>query len=304
MMNIICATDNNYVQHCGVMLTSLFENNKGEEIVIYVFTAGLSAANLRSLRAIVEERYFSKLICCHISPEKVRDCPVRDGDHLSIAAYYRLMAPEILPVEATKALYLDCDIIVNSSLRDLWAIDLSNFALGAVDEMGCHLDDVFDRLGYDRQYGYFNSGVLLFNCTYWRDNNLVEKCFDFIQNHNDRIKFHDQDVLNAILHANCLHISCKWNMEEAFFWDKVVSANLHNSDLLKAVRNPSVLHYTWKPKPWEPACFHPMKHLYYRYLGMTQWKSYNPGSDLIKEAIHLLKTLLENLRLYKRIYYK
>lgn len=29
-MVIVCSTDDMYVQHCGTMLTSLFENNKEE----------------------------------------------------------------------------------------------------------------------------------------------------------------------------------------------------------------------------------------------------------------------------------
>ena len=33
--------------------------------------------------------------------------------HISLATYYRLMLPEVLPVTLDKILYLDCDIIVN-----------------------------------------------------------------------------------------------------------------------------------------------------------------------------------------------
>lgn len=32
--------------------------------------------------------------------------------HISLATYYRLMLPEVLPVTLDKILYLDCDIIV------------------------------------------------------------------------------------------------------------------------------------------------------------------------------------------------
>ena len=35
-MNIVCATDDNYVPLCGIMLTSLLENNRGSHVDIYI----------------------------------------------------------------------------------------------------------------------------------------------------------------------------------------------------------------------------------------------------------------------------
>lgn len=38
LMNIVCATDDNYVPLCGIMLTSLLENNRGSHVDIYILT--------------------------------------------------------------------------------------------------------------------------------------------------------------------------------------------------------------------------------------------------------------------------
>ena len=32
----VCATDDNYAPYCGVMLTSVFENNKDREVSAYI----------------------------------------------------------------------------------------------------------------------------------------------------------------------------------------------------------------------------------------------------------------------------
>lgn len=37
LMNIVCATDDNYVPLCGIMLTSLLENNRGSHVDIYIY---------------------------------------------------------------------------------------------------------------------------------------------------------------------------------------------------------------------------------------------------------------------------
>ena len=42
-MNIVLATDNNFVQHCCVTITSILCNNK--DVDIFIITEGLSAEN-------------------------------------------------------------------------------------------------------------------------------------------------------------------------------------------------------------------------------------------------------------------
>ena len=40
--HLVCCVDNNYVPHCGVMLTSLLENNKDERIRVHVLDNALT----------------------------------------------------------------------------------------------------------------------------------------------------------------------------------------------------------------------------------------------------------------------
>ena len=42
MIHIGLCTDNRYAMPCGVCVTSLFENNKDEEITVYVLEKGLT----------------------------------------------------------------------------------------------------------------------------------------------------------------------------------------------------------------------------------------------------------------------
>ena len=52
-MNIVCAADSGYVQHCSVMLISFFENNPGEEHAVYLLTEGLDLDDLDFIQKIV-----------------------------------------------------------------------------------------------------------------------------------------------------------------------------------------------------------------------------------------------------------
>ena len=56
-IEILVSGDNNYVMPIGVMLTSLFENNKEDDISIHMMTnKEFTEKNQSSLRNIVESR--------------------------------------------------------------------------------------------------------------------------------------------------------------------------------------------------------------------------------------------------------
>lgn len=57
MIDIACCIDSNYAKYCCVMLTSLLENNKGEQVSVHVLGNRLDADYRRSLQELVEERY-------------------------------------------------------------------------------------------------------------------------------------------------------------------------------------------------------------------------------------------------------
>lgn len=48
-MDIVCAADTNYVEHCTVMLTSLFLKNRGEDITVHLLSDSMSDAGIASI---------------------------------------------------------------------------------------------------------------------------------------------------------------------------------------------------------------------------------------------------------------
>ena len=303
-MDIVCSIDNNYVQHCCVMLSSLLANNKWEKHRVHLLSEGLSIDNINLIDKLVSS-HNSELHYYQLTSEKLKQCPIKETDHLSIATYYRLFMTDILPSNIDKVLYLDSDIVVARSIQELWNTDINGKALAAVEEMGCSLPDVFDRLQFDKEYGYFNAGVLLINLAYWRDNNITALFSDYIINHSDQIVAHDQDVLNALFHDKYLKLSFEWNVEEAFYHYSFLKRNKFDRQILRILYNPAILHYTWKPKPWDASCRHPYRFEYFDYLKTTQFYSQEPKSVLQKRKKDLLLfKLLTTLRIRKRAWYK
>ena len=138
-INILCCTDDKYAPYYGIMLTSLFDNNKNEHFSIYVMTAGLKDNTHNKIKSLTN-KYHSELHIIIVNEDVLKDCPIRIGDHVTLATYYRLLTPLLLP-NIDKILYLDGDIIINGEIRPLWETNIQKNAVAAViDEFYCDKD--------------------------------------------------------------------------------------------------------------------------------------------------------------------
>lgn len=271
-INIVLATDNNYVQHCAVTIASILKNNSN--VSIYVLTEDLSEYNKKILYDEVA-RFRSELHFVHIEKEIIDSLPMPSHaflSHISRATYYRLLLPNIISSDVDKVLYLDCDLVVNTSIYDLWGVDLECYALAACKQIGGLRDAC--RLGIPQRYGYFNAGVLLINIAYWRQHNISEQLIDYLFNNGDKVVFHDQDALNAVLFEKCLYLHQQWNMNFATYSNEFLKLEEDYSQEISEAKcyqqNPSILHYSARIKPWDWKCTHPMIDLYYDYAKLTQ----------------------------------
>ena len=281
-MNIVLASDNNFVQHCAVTMTSILCNNKG--VIFYLLTEGLEIENEKKLYQQVE-KLGGELNIVNIPKDFVNRLPMPQDvtiSHISVATYYRLFVTDLLPKEVDKCIYLDCDIIVRKSLDELYNIDLTDYAIGAVyqNDSWALYSYVFGRLGIPQKYGYFNAGVLLINLAYWRKSNVLMHMKNYLRDNFSKIVCHDQDVLNAVLYKETKLLDCTWNMLSSYFTTAIYKYKEqrfaeYRKQILSGVKDdPAIVHFVSRPKPWESSCPNPYTDEYYKYLGLTPWKDY------------------------------
>lgn len=267
-MHIILACDDKFVPFCSVVISSILKYN--DNINFYILTEGLTSENQEQLQCLVRNKdsYVNILI---VDKNIIKRFPLPKGEglsHISIATYFRLFSTELLP-HVEKAIYLDCDILVRGSLIDLWNTNIDNYYLAAVYHQN-HVsvaNGAFYRLNIPVEQGYFNAGVLLMNLKKWKEDNVYQKCMDFIRDHFADIRNHDQDVLNAVCGSKTLMLPCKWNMMNLFFkvrfWYKTTDPynKQYQSELKNAegvITSSIIVHFASRPKPWEWYCTHPL----------------------------------------------
>lgn len=299
MIHIVCTIDNNYLQHCIVMLSSLIENNKTNKFTVHLVINNIHKNNLnRALSFFHDCNIEYKLydINPHISLQGIS---VKKTDHVSIVAYFRILLPLILPESLSKILYLDPDMIITADIRELWDIDISNVAFAAIEERNF---DYIKRLNMPKNSIYFNSGVLLINLNYWRNNNVTNRILSYISNNQDKLICWDQDALNAVLYNEWKKVDAKWNTYNTFFFqsiDTLCSEYRFTIDEITKIRKEYVIiHYTGGgeiSKPWYAKCQHPLKDEYWKYIKLTPWKHAKPiRISLLKKIERKLYKLFFN----------
>ena len=280
MMNIVLATDDNFVQHCGTAIQSIVSNNN--DVRFFVLTEGLDKDNEKLLIEVASDNG-GMLSFCLVPTDIVKYFPMSRlaSSHISIATYYRLFVTTLLPDDIEKIIYLDCDMIIRGSLEPLWNVDLSRKPLAAVYQHQGWSDsnNSWERLSIPRECGYFNAGCLVMNLQYLRIIHFQKLAIDYINSHFEKIISHDQDVLNALFYDKVEVLDCKWNYLSQFLkkdFEKLEFPAKCNYYLEKASESfePIVIHFVSKPKPWNYGCSNPYTQEYFKYLSMTPWRSF------------------------------
>ena len=280
MIYIVCNIDNNYTEQCGLMLLSLLSHNPQQRFTVYIINNRVCEANKDRLYKLTSH-FGLKINFCDVSHSLIEKFPIKEDDHLSLATYLRIFMSELLPENIDKVLYLDCDLMVIDSIKDLWETDMEDFAVAAVEERPPFDTISPETLGYPTSYSYFNAGVMLINLKYWREMDLSSKCQKFIQENRQIIQHHDQDVLNALLHDKRKFISIRWNLMDFFMFTQLKIQENRLPDLYNSFKQPAINHFTAKRKPWAHNCDSPFRNHYIRLA-----KQYSCNVMVNKDSIH------------------
>ena len=171
-VNIIYASNDGYAGHLAASLYSLLDNNRNiPRMDIYILSVGMSEAYLERL-ADVAGAFCRGLHVAELGNLRERFDYEVDTRGFDISAMGRLFAPKVLPDCVRKALYLDCDTIVNGSIRPLYEAELGSHLVGMVMEPTVYRE-MKDSIGMERDEPYYNSGVLLMDLEAWRDQDVL-----------------------------------------------------------------------------------------------------------------------------------
>ncbi len=280
----------------SVMVCSLCENNRNEDVIFHVMHNDLTVKEKNGLKKIAD-KYGKEMFFYDVNHNYLKNISIgnKGQQKLSISTYYRLFICDVLPKHIKKVIYLDGDIVVCDNLKKFWDIDVENMALAGVpDDNLCfgNIKQTYNQLRYSPKLGYFNAGVLLINLRYWRENNVISDFNDLIGSKKIFIH-HDQDILNSVFCEKKLFVPLGYNLMPGFLL-KPQCRNIsweYDEEIERAAKNPFIIHYAGI-KPWYKECDHPYKQEFLKYKALTEWSKTPLRTDFKMRIKRVMKKVL------------
>ncbi len=248
-INILITVDRNYLPYFNVMLCSLLHSNPDESVEVYMLHDSLDESMMEATHKILGDRGNIHLL--KIDETGLEDAPTTD--RYPKAIYYRIFAAKYLPESLDRILYLDPDLIVNGSVRELYDMPMGTAFFAAASHIGkgnvLHLFNEM-RLDMDEDMPYINSGVMLINLRQLRAEQTYSEVFDYINNYKERLILPDQDIISGLYGDRIIPLDpYRYNMTERLFVFHIQRNDKIDINYIR--ENSVIIHYCGRNKPWK-----------------------------------------------------
>ena len=270
---IVSSCNTKFVPHLAALFVSVLENSDPKTFVrFYVIDDNIDLESKKLLRfSIKNSRMNTEVEFLKINKKFFEN--VVTSDRIPETAYYRIAIPELFRGKnVERLLYMDCDMITVKDVTPLWDLEFDGAILAAVEDAGFHqrLEKMEIPVQSTR---YFNSGLMLINVEKWLEQDITKKVLTFIEENPEKLRFHDQDALNAILHDRWIPLHPKWNAQGYI----MAKAKQHptaqgEKEYEETRKDPSIIHFSGHVKPWSKDFKGPTKKYYDKYANMTAFR--------------------------------
>lgn len=294
---IVTACDDNYAIGVAAAMRSAIGHVPSDRTVrLFVLDGGITDA---SKRRLLKSWQAPNVEVAWLLPDlsALRDMHV--SGHISISTYLRILLAELLPADIDKAIYLDADTIACRDLVELWSTPLDDAPCAAAHDyfhpflnpaealshpIHCRTLKLnpepipnYRELGLDGKSPYFNAGIMLVNVAHWRRERVAARAFECLRTHREHVRYWDQYALNTLFSGQWRILDPRWNQNSHIH--RVPSWNLTHftqEQFQSVVEDPWIIHFDYKPKPWDVESVHPFRRDFFRWLDQTDWRGWRP----------------------------
>ncbi len=286
-LTIVAATDSHYAILLAALIKSIEETVKpGQKIDVYVIDDHIKS----SVRLRLEQSINKDITTLVFKPTdqiipKGITLPL-DKSSYPLTIYLRLFIPHFIPEDVEKVLYLDVDMIVRKDLATLFATDLGDNVVAAVQDprlmtFDNHWGGIknYKELGFAGDTHYFNSGLLLMDARKWREQKVAERTIECINTNQKFVNYPDQYGLNVVLANKWFELDSRWNHFACF-----------------ELKEPFLIHYIGRKPIYKTYDNQPDYLIIFNdFLSRTAWKSFRPIGESLR-YVKKLKNVLEKIK--------
>jgi lipopolysaccharide biosynthesis glycosyltransferase len=294
---LVSATDDGYAMPLAVTIRSALDHlSPNRRLLLFILDGGLrDESKLRLLESWNDPR----LTIEWISPDMDQVCDLMVSYQVTVVTYLRLLMATVLPLEITRAIYLDADMLVRRDLGELWDELQGAHAALAVPEIAAPFIDApvsmpnfencreylcahtpimnYRELGLPPDAQYFNGGVLVADLACWRRESLAQRMLECLRQHREHVLWWDQYALNVVLARRWRPLDHRWNQGTHVYafpnWRK---SPLDRPTFDNLRRAPWIVHFCSPSKPWHYFNRHPFRREFFQCLDRTDWRGWRP----------------------------
>lgn len=266
---IFLSSDNNYAPFVATTIASICDNTS-TFCDFYILDGGITEENKEKICELKQQFNNFSIEFIGIDTQKeFKTINYKNNEYITISTYNRFLIPSLKP-NIKKALYLDSDIIVLGDIKELYDIDLENFALGAAWHKSRILYNTDTKVPMElsENYKYFNAGVLIIDVQKWNKEKIVNSLFKIEQKYKNKILHADETLLNKYFDNNYKIFDIKFNYTD---YDVI---NHPTNDIV-------IRHFASALKPWNSNYFIFNKQIkalknfndFWKYAKLTNFKN-------------------------------
>ena len=197
------------------------------------------------------EQINCEILNIKIDAEKVKNFST-PNEHIKYMTYFRYFIAEF--VNEDRALYLDCDMIVNQSLDKLFELDFDGNSIIAAQ------DSWSDKI--------FNAGMIVVDVFSWKNNNVCSSLLKLTEEKHREV-YGDQGVLNLLFEYKWKKVSPHYNymvgLDTVAYLFQKPEWFLNGWDVNY---KPAIIHYEGQDKPWKKSSKTRYRELWWFYNGL------------------------------------
>jgi lipopolysaccharide biosynthesis glycosyltransferase len=296
-ISVVSASDDNSAKPLAVTIRSVIDHlSPGQRLNVSILDGGLTDASKARLR---RSWTAPNVTVQFLQPPVEQIADLKIENHLNLVTYLRLFMPSLLPESQERVIFLDADLMIQRNIAELWATDLGDAPIAAVNDyftpyldtcvtLGrpsvcdrhpdkCHPVPNYRELGLSPNAGYFNAGVMVVNLKKWREMDVLHQAIDLVRRHREHVRYCDQYALNVLFSNKWKPVDFRWNQNSNLAAWKGHEETAFDAELFRLMRDePWIVHFTWLVKPWHTGCTHPFTAHFFKVVDRTDWRRWRP----------------------------
>ena len=254
---VVFSANNGYSPYLATTMQSIIANsNDSRQYELITLHTSISAGNREKISSLADGHPNINIRFIDLSKDvKNKKFFVGGKKGLTAETYFRLYIPKVLS-DYDKAIYLDCDMVVETDIATLYDTNIDGFLFASSPDYGA-IGKYY--MGDKAQINYWNNVIKLLNieeyfCAGMLVMNLVEmrkigvNTIISLATSNNWEK-HDQDVLNILGRGRTKILHPEWDVLKAF--DEVQYLPKHIMDKVREAEfDPKIIHFSSSYKPW------------------------------------------------------